>query len=84
MGSLADKLYYLDCETITQKHVTAASGSRVGKKADLWHQQLGHINEHQLKEMVGRELVKGVEIPKSMGISFCEKCVEVKMSRKTF
>ena len=61
-----------------------ASGSRVGNKADLWHQRLGHINEHQLKEMVRRELVKGVEIPKSMGISFCEKCVEGKMSRKTF
>ena len=27
MGSLTDKLYYLDCETITQEHVTVASGS---------------------------------------------------------
>ena len=34
--------------------------------------------------MVSQKLVKGVEIPKSKGISFCEKCVERKMSRKTF
>ena len=84
MGPLADKLYYLDCETITQEHVATASGSRVGNKADLWDQRLGHLNEHQLKVMVSQELAKGMEIPMSMEISFCEKCVERKVSRKTF
>ena len=84
MGSLVDKLYYLDCKTITQEHVTTASGSQIGNKADLWHQRLVHLNEHQLKEMVSGDLVKDVDIPKSMGISFCEKCVEGKMSRKPF
>ena len=34
--------------------------------------------------MVSQELAKGMEIPMSMEISFCEKCVERKMSRKTF
>ena len=81
MGSLVQKLYYLDCKTITWEHVTVASGSRIGNKADLWHQCLGHLNEHQLKEMVSQDLVSGVEIPKSTGISFCEKCVEGKMFR---
>ena len=68
IGSLVQKLYYLDCKTITWEHVTVASGSRIGNKADLWHQRL---NEHQLKEMVNQDLVKGVEIRKSTGISFC-------------
>ena len=27
MGSLANKLYYLDCKTITQEHAATASGS---------------------------------------------------------
>ena len=84
MGSLMQKLYYLDCKTITWEHVNVASGSRIGNKADLWHQRLGHLNEHQLKEMVNQDLVKGVEIPKSTGISFCEKCVEGKMFRRPF
>ena len=74
----------MDCETITQEHVATASGSRVGNKADLWDQRLGHLNEHQLKEMVSQDLAKGMDIPMSMEISFCEKCVERKMSRKTF
>ena len=70
MGSLVDKLYYLE------EHAAITSGYQ----ADLWHQQLGHLNEHQLKEMV----VHNLQIPKFTGISFCEKCVEGKMSRKPF
>ena len=81
MGSLADKLYYLNCEAMTQER---ASVSLAGNKADLWHQRLGHLNEQQLKEMVSHDLVKGMELPKSAAISFCEKCVEEKMSRKPF
>ena len=81
MGSLVQKLYYLDCKTITWEHVNVASGSRIGNKADLWHQRLGHLNEHQLKEMVNQDLLIGVVIPNSTGISFCEKCVEGKMFR---
>ena len=84
MGSLMQKLYYLDCKTITWEHVNVVSGSQIGNKADLWHQRLGHLNEHQLKEMINQDLVKGVEIPKSTGISFCEKCVEGKMFRRPF
>ena len=34
--------------------------------------------------MVNQDLVKGVEIPKSTGISFCEKSVEGKMFRRPF
>ena len=84
MESLVDKLYHLDCSDITQEHVAVASGSWIGNKADLWHQRLGHLNEHQLKEMVSQNLAKGVEMPKSTEISFCEKCVEGKMSKRPF
>ena len=35
MGSLADKLYYLNCEAMTQER---ASVSLAVNKADLWHQ----------------------------------------------
>ena len=81
MGSLADKLYYLKCEAIIQEQ---ASVSVTKGKADLWHQRLGHLNEQQLREMTNHGLVKGMEIPKSAGLSFCEECVESKMSRKPF
>lgn len=81
MGSLVDKLYYLDCSL---ESIAVAAGSRIRNKSDLWHQRLGHLNEQQLRLMVNQDLVKGMEIPKSAGISFCEKCVEGKMSRKPF
>ena len=51
-------------------------------QADLWHQQLGHFNELQLKAMASHNLVKGMKIPKSSSVSFCEECVEAKMFKK--
>ena len=80
-GSLVDKFYYLKCKSVTQESIAIATGSKVENKVDLWHQRLGHLNEVQLKEMVSEDLVKGVNIPKSTRISFCEKCVEGKMSK---
>ena len=71
MGSIVDKLYYLDCK------------SRVRNKVDLCNQWLRHLNEQQLKEMVSQDLVKGVKIPKSAGI-ISVNISEKKMSRKPF
>ena len=84
-GSLVEKLYCLDCETtISQEKVSVASGLLVDNKANLWHQRLGHLNEHQLKEMASQDLVKGLHILCNTRMSFCEKCVEGKMARKPF
>ena len=83
-GSLVDKLYYLKFERVAQESIAIATGSEVENKADLWHRRLGHLNEIQLREMASHDLVKGVNIPKSTRISFCEKCVEGKMSKKPF
>ena len=83
-GSLEDKLYYLKFESVTQESVAIAAGSEVKNKVDLWHQRLGHLNEIQLREMASQNLVKGMIIPKSTRISFCEKCVEGMMSKKPF
>ena len=83
-GSLVDKLYYLKFESVAQESIAIATGSEVENKADLWHRRLGHLNEIQLREMASHDLVKGVNIPKSTRISFCEKCVEGKMSKKPF
>ena len=83
-GSLVDKLYYLKFESVAQESIAIATGSEVENKADLWHRRLGHLNEIQLREMASHDLVKGVSIPKSTRISFCEKCVEGKMSKKPF
>eukprot|EP00731_Ephydatia_muelleri_P034359 Em0056g18a len=73
-GSLVEKLYYLDCETtISQEKVSIASGFPVNNKINLWHQRLGHLNEHQLKEMASQDLVKGLRIPCNTRMLFFEK-----------
>ena len=82
-GSLVEKLYYLDCETImSQEKVFIASEGFLVNKANLWHQRVGHLNEIQLKEMVSQDLVKGLHIPCNTRMPFFEKCVEGKIARK--
>ena len=84
MGTVASKLYYLDCHTVAQDHVTVVSRPQSGNTADLWHQRLGHLNGGQLKEMLTHNMVMGMKIPKAEDLSFCEKCVEGKMAKIPF
>jgi len=44
MGTVSDKLYYLDCHSTVQDHAAIASQSKSGN-IDLWHQRLEHFNE---------------------------------------
>lgn len=82
MGSLADKLYQLDCEVISRERATVVSEQRCDM--DLWHQRLGHLNGQRLKEIVQKELVTGIKVSKTATLPFCEGCVEGKMHRKPF
>ena len=38
----------------------------------LWHQHLGHVGEQQLKEMVSKEMVKGINISRTSQLIFCK------------
>ena len=82
-GSLVAKLYHLKVESVARESISIATGSEVENKVDLWHQRLDHfhLNEIQLRKLANKDLVKGVNIPKSTRISFCGKCVEIKMSK---
>ena len=84
MGTLVNKLYQLDCEPIESEYASAASVSSSDYSANLWHQRLGHLNIHQLKEIVQKEIATGIRLPKKANLSFCEGCVEGKMHRKPF
>ena len=84
MGLLNDKVYELKCECVIQEHERASVASDGERSLDLWHQRLGHVGEQQLKEMVSKEMVRGVRIPKTSQLLFCEGCVEGKMKHKPF
>ena len=83
MSLIADK-YELDCEPIVQEHEYASIVSEGEESADLWHQRLGHLGEQLLTEMMSKEMVRGMKIPKSAQLIFCEGCVGGKMKRKPF
>ena len=83
MGTVSDKLYYLDCFNTTQDHAAVASQPPSGS-IDQWHQCLGHLNGVQLKETVTYDMVKGMKVAKGEDLSFYEDCVEGKMSRQLY
>ena len=80
MGSLADKLYQLDCQVVSTGYATVASS----RGSDLWHQRLGHVHESRLKKCVQNEFMQGIDIEKMAELSFCEGCLAGKMCRKPF
>ena len=82
MGSLVGKLYQLDCEPVTEEQASSACEQK--NDINLWHQRLGHPSEQRLSDIVRKELVTGIKLPNVSKISFCQSCVEGKMSRKPF
>ena len=79
MGTLSNKL---DCKTTIHTQAAVATDHQAETVVDLWDQRMKHLNGQQLKEMVSQKLVRGMNIPKSVEVSFCEKCVKEKMARK--
>lgn len=80
MGSLADKIYQLDCQVVPTGYASVTSS----RGSDLWHQRLGHVHESRLKKCVQSESVQGINIEKTTELPFCEGCLAGKMYRKPF
>jgi len=82
MGSLDNKLYKLNCSLVPQEQACVASEQR--RELNLLHQRFGHLNEQQLKEIVGYNLTTKIKIPQSARLSLCKTCVKGKSHRKPF
>lgn len=77
LGTLHDKLYYLDVESYDHSASTATSGNT------LWHQRLAHVNVASIRNM--SEWSLSDSNPSSADdIGICEPCIKGKMARKTF
>jgi hypothetical protein len=72
-----NRMYQLNIEETVKAHV-ALQGSQ------LWHQRLAHLNEADLKKMVEKKLVDGINIGKEEKLKFCEACVGGKSAREPF
>ena len=78
-GSVEGKLFKLNCEPC-EIHAAAIAENNVSE-VDVWHQRLGHVNDHTLKKIVQEELMTGLKFPKSQTVSFCEGCVKGEATR---
>ena len=75
-------MYRLDCRIERQEQASVAE--RSSDKLNLWHQRMAHLNAGQMKTMVSREMVTGVDIPETEKLDFCEACAEGKSHRAPF
>ena len=69
MGTLVGRMFHLDCESVV---------SIAAVTSDIWHQRLGHLNESTLAQ-ISKDDRNDVQINNKL--SFCEGCIEGKMSR---
>lgn len=53
------------------------------RSLDLWHRRLGHLNEHDLKEMAKGGVI-GMEIPEKAKLSACKICLQGKLTQTPF
>ena len=62
---------------------TLVSNAKVQTDLNLWHQQLSHVNEHQLRQAIKRNQLHGVKISDKDSLKFCIRCEEAKMCRQS-
>ena len=75
MGTLVDKLYYLDTEAPNHNASVA--------QTDLWHQRLSHAGMQTIQHAYRNNLVLGADLS-NVHANICEPCIMGKMSRKPF
>lgn len=77
-GPLCNRLYFLN----NSSHPVGSS-STVALVADLslWHQRMPHVHVDGIRNMVRKNVVKGIKIYLSHNVSTCEACVYGKSSR---
>lgn len=88
-GQRKGRLFFLDGQVMIPKEQagtveeTLVSNAKFQTDLNLWHQRLGHVNEHQLRQAIKRNHLHGVEISDKDSLKFCVGCVESKMCRQS-
>lgn len=64
--------------------VCAASEQNDERSIDKWHARLGHLNEKDLIQMLGENMVSGIKFDKSLRLSKCDVCLAGKIASTPF
>lgn len=89
VGCPHGKLFELQCDVESADTVAIANGKSdvipsTCSEMDLWHRRLAHVNGQLLSRIVKGNLIDGVKVSKPGELSFCEGCVQGKLTRKPF
>ena len=76
MGTIKNKLYYLDMAISEHLACTAKADS-------VWHKRLAHACHSTIQSASNQALVEGADLS-SVSVGLCDSCVKGKMSRKPF
>jgi hypothetical protein len=71
-------MYYID-ELSEESRV-----SQISMSLQEWHERFGHLNEKDLKNIIRKQKVDGIDIKADEALPVCETCVKGKQRRKPF
>ena len=77
-------LYYLNCAgsnlSVKKNHTAMKCASTDQTKESIWHGRYGHLGARNLERIAKEQLVDGFDYEPKKESSFCEPCVDGKLS----
>jgi hypothetical protein len=75
-------MYYID--ELSEESRLSQTRSQIPMSLEEWHERFGHLNENDLKNIIRKQKVDGIDIKADEALPICETCVKGKQTRKPF
>jgi transposase InsO family protein len=75
-------MYYID--ELSEESRVSQTRSQISMSLQEWHERFGHLNEKDLKNIIRKQKVDGIDIKADEALPVCETCVKGKQTWKPF
>ncbi|KAH0819226.1 hypothetical protein GEV33_003565 [Tenebrio molitor] len=75
-------MYYID--ELSEESRVSQTRSQIPMSLQEWHERFGHLNEKDLKNIIRKQKVDGIDIMADEALPVCETCVKGKQTWKPF
>jgi hypothetical protein len=75
-------MYYID--ELSEESRVSQTRSEIPMSLQEWHERFGHLNEKDLKNIIRKQKVDGIDIKADEALPVCETYVKGKQTRKPF
>jgi hypothetical protein len=69
-------MYYID--ELSEESRVSQTRSQISVSLQEWHERFGHLNEKDLKNIIRKQKVDGIDIKADEALPVCETCVKGK------